>query len=129
MKKTVILSILFSYLFSGLYHISPYVYYFICKEQIIKEHCENKLKPQLKCDGKCHLKKEIVKKEKENPNNNKRPKPEPKKQHNYKIQFCQLPFDLQLNHSTRYSLHYLYYHNNTLCKVNLDIEHPPPEIS
>ena len=104
----------------------------IYKEQIIKEHCENKEKPQLKCDGKCHLKKEIVKKEKENPNinnNNKIPKPQPKKQLNYKTQFCDLLFDLQLNNSIKYSFKNSYYYNATLYQVNFDIELPPPEIS
>ena len=122
--------LLFWCLFSGLYHISPYLKYIIYKDTIIKEYCENKDQPELKCDGKCHLKKEIIKKEKEKPNNNnKSPKPQPKKQLNYKTQFCDLLLDLQLNNSIKYSLKNSYYYNATLYQVNSDIELPPPEIS
>ncbi len=33
-----------------------YVYYTINKEYIAANRCENKANPQLKCNGKCHLK-------------------------------------------------------------------------
>ena len=48
----------------------PYIDYFFNKEYIAEELCENKEKPELKCHGQCHLKKEItktVKEEKEDP--------------------------------------------------------------
>lgn len=34
-------------------------YYIFNKQHIIEKFCENKDKPQLKCDGKCHLKKMV----------------------------------------------------------------------
>jgi len=34
-----------------------YTYYVLNKDYIVAELCENKAKPALKCDGKCHLKK------------------------------------------------------------------------
>lgn len=34
-----------------------YAYYTINKDYIIQNFCKNKATPQLKCDGKCHLKK------------------------------------------------------------------------
>lgn len=37
-----------------------YVYYTLQKEQITKKFCENKERPALKCNGKCHLKKMLV---------------------------------------------------------------------
>lgn len=35
-------------------------HFFIYQEEIAAEFCENKEKPELKCDGKCHLKKELA---------------------------------------------------------------------
>ncbi len=34
------------------------------KTAITKKYCENKAKPKLQCDGKCHLKKQLKKEEK-----------------------------------------------------------------
>ncbi len=38
----------------------PYLEYFAFKDYIIKNLCENKNKPELKCNGKCYLKKMIT---------------------------------------------------------------------
>lgn len=35
--------------------------YWVNYEYIAKELCENKAKPEMHCDGKCHLKKELAK--------------------------------------------------------------------
>jgi len=42
-----------------LYQAGFIVYFTANKALIIKEFCKNKDKPQLKCDGKCHLKKYV----------------------------------------------------------------------
>lgn len=39
----------------------PYIDYYINKAYIAENLCENKEKPQLKCHGQCHLKKELEK--------------------------------------------------------------------
>jgi len=36
------------------------------KNYIIKELCENRFKPEMKCDGKCYLKKRITQQEEKN---------------------------------------------------------------
>jgi len=36
-------------------------YYYWNKDFIAKNYCENKAKPQLKCNGKCHLSKQLKK--------------------------------------------------------------------
>lgn len=41
--------------------IFPVVDYIVNYEYISKELCENKAKPELKCNGKCHLMKELAK--------------------------------------------------------------------
>ena len=43
--------------FQTLYQGLVYSYYVCNKAYIIEQLCENKNQPQLKCDGKCHLKK------------------------------------------------------------------------
>jgi len=35
--------------------------FYINQEQIIEEYCENKAKPELNCEGNCHLTKELNK--------------------------------------------------------------------
>jgi hypothetical protein len=47
-------------------------HFFIYQDEITAEFCENKDKPELKCDGKCHLKKELATEELEieNPSKN-----------------------------------------------------------
>lgn len=39
----------------------PVLDYVINYDYIVKELCENKAKPELKCNGKCHLMKEMAK--------------------------------------------------------------------
>jgi len=39
----------------------PFLEYVVNYDYIVKELCENKEKPQLQCNGKCHLKKELAK--------------------------------------------------------------------
>ena len=39
----------------------PYIDYAFNKDYIAENLCENKEKPKLKCEGKCHLKKEVEK--------------------------------------------------------------------
>ena len=39
--------------------------YFVNQSEIIELFCENKEEPQLQCNGKCHLAKELIKTEQE----------------------------------------------------------------
>ena len=41
--------------------ILPVLEYVVNYDYIVNELCENKLKPELKCNGKCHLMKELGK--------------------------------------------------------------------
>ena len=41
--------------------ILPVLEYVVNYHYIVNELCENKLKPELKCNGKCHLTKELAK--------------------------------------------------------------------
>ena len=39
----------------------PFLEYIVNYDYIVKELCENKDKPELKCNGKCHLAKQLAK--------------------------------------------------------------------
>jgi len=41
--------------------ITPVIVYYIDYDYIVSELCENKAKPVLQCNGKCHLAKELKK--------------------------------------------------------------------
>jgi len=41
--------------------ILPVLEYVLNYDYIVKELCENKAKPEMKCNGKCHLMKELAK--------------------------------------------------------------------
>ncbi len=49
------------YLFGTSYQMYIFLDFQSNKEEIIKEHCVNVDKPEMHCDGNCHLKKEISK--------------------------------------------------------------------
>jgi len=54
--------------------VLPVLDYIINYDYIVKELCENKAKPELHCNGKCHLAKELAKAaEDEKPVSEKRP--------------------------------------------------------
>ena len=48
--------------------ILPVFEYLVNYDYIVNELCENKLKPELKCNGKCHLTKELAKASESNSN-------------------------------------------------------------
>ena len=48
--------------------ILPVLEYVVNYDYIVNELCENKLKPELKCNGKCHLTKELAKASESNSN-------------------------------------------------------------
>jgi len=51
--------------------INPVIHYVLHKKYYAEVLCENKDKPKMHCNGKCHLKKELkqAQQESENPNN------------------------------------------------------------
>ncbi|MDP3353050.1 MAG: hypothetical protein Q8S44_04845 [Flavobacteriaceae bacterium] len=58
-QKQVIVSIILTFviLFNSFHLAITYSYYYIDPVGFIEKLCENKDKPTLKCNGKCHLKK------------------------------------------------------------------------
>jgi 5-methylthioribose kinase len=64
----------------------PFLEYIINYDYIVKELCENKEKPELKCNGKCHLMKELAKTSEEDKNSTSDKKQNVKQQ--IEVLFC-----------------------------------------
>ncbi|TWO33707.1 hypothetical protein E1J38_002725 [Seonamhaeicola sediminis] len=67
MHKTVATLLAFLYLIAMLRPIQPYVEYVLNQDYIAEFLCINKDKPELQCNGKCHLAKEIKKQQEQEP--------------------------------------------------------------
>ena len=65
-RSTAILFV-FLYIVAMLRPIHPYVEYILNQDYIAEFLCINKDKPQLQCNGKCHLVKEIEKQQESDP--------------------------------------------------------------
>ncbi len=66
-KSTAILFVLL-YMLAMLRPVQPYVEYILNQDYIAEFLCINKDKPELQCNGKCHLVKEIEKQQKNDAN-------------------------------------------------------------
>lgn len=109
--------------------IFPLVDYVINYNYISKELCENKAKPELKCNGKCHLMKELAKaSEAEKPISSDK---KDNSKHEIEVLFCQELHSIALSQ--------IYFHNNALPTNNYSnlyfhltscsVFHPPIFIS
>lgn len=123
MRTILSISLLIAYALVWLKPYSPYIEYSLNKEYIIETYCENKEAPEMHCDGKCHLAKQV--KEAAESEESKLPYTPP----------TDVDEDLyELNDNTK-----PYHGANTLLSENYfkkkfdlanysgDIPHPPPE--
>ena len=67
MSKTAASFFVFLYLIAMLRPIQPYVEYVLNQDYIAEFLCINKEKPELQCNGKCHLVKQLEEQQKSNP--------------------------------------------------------------
>ncbi|MFH1319424.1 MAG: hypothetical protein ABII90_02065 [Bacteroidota bacterium] len=76
MKNLFAIFLLLIYFIAFLKPIYPFIEYAVNKDYIAKVLCINKDKPQMSCEGKCHLQKQLKKAttEKNNPEQNTPPK-------------------------------------------------------
>lgn len=65
----------------------PFLEYIVNYDYIVKELCENKEKPELKCNGKCHLAKQLAKAAEEDKNTSSDKKQNVKQE--IETMFCQ----------------------------------------
>jgi len=64
LKKVVAISLLFAFLIQCQMNTVILTVFYLERNYISKTFCENKSKPELKCHGKCYLKKQLDKEEK-----------------------------------------------------------------
>ena len=125
MKKIIIIVILAIFLKP----ILPVVDYVINYDYIVKVLCENKAKPELKCNGKCNLMKELAKaSEDEKPINSDK---KDNSKHEIELLYCK--------EVTEINFRQIYFHNKTSVgdnyanlyfhTVSCSVFHPPTIIS
>ena len=121
MKKIIIIVILAIFLKP----ILPVVDYVINYDYIVKVLCENKAKPELKCNGKCNLMKELAKaSEDEKPINSDK---KDNSKHEIELLYCK--------EVTEINFRQIYFHNKTSVgdnyanlyfhTVSCSVFHPP----
>ena len=130
MRKFLVVAILFIFMVSWLKPYFPYLDYLINKEYIANNLCENIEKPELQCDGKCHLKKEVVKAAEEFEDSENEPQKRPSSKAKVKInlidespQLSFILYDIQLEKSTQ-----THFDESVLTTLR-DVPTPPPKFS
>lgn len=102
----------------------PLLDYWVNYKYIANELCENQNKPELECNGKCHLKKELAKAATEESPNSKDKKQVSKQE--IEILFYQEAFQLESKNINIVSTETrTYYFNNYFHLNSSQIFHPP----
>lgn len=60
LKKIALYILLIAFSFRPIYYVSNVLYYQLNIDYIIENYCVNKEKPELQCNGKCHLAKQLA---------------------------------------------------------------------
>jgi hypothetical protein len=108
--------------------ILPVLDYWVNYKYIANELCENQDQPELECNGKCHLKKELAKAATEESSTSKDKKQVSKQE--IEILFCQETFQFESKKtSVVYTETATYYFNNYFHLNSSKIFHPPTSIS
>ena len=130
MKKTLLISLLISFIIYGINYVYPILDYLINKEEFIEKHCVNKDNPIMKCDGKCHLKKQVLKKITEKKSSSNHPIHFPIKPfenfNTYCNEICGLKKNIQ---PQSYYTNTNFIYSKSLCFFKRDIDLPPPKFS
>ncbi|MFZ9847340.1 MAG: hypothetical protein ACO3EE_04225 [Flavobacteriales bacterium] len=101
MKKLLSIFLLVAIAFNVFGKAIIWANYEVNKAEITRKYCENKAKPKLRCDGKCHLKKQMEKEEKKEKN-------EGSKESKEKIEsqyFVEINYSFGTQHSTLKTQH------------------------
>jgi hypothetical protein len=101
MKKTLAIVLLFAISLQTFSKVFLVLNFKVNQKEIASKYCENKAKPKLRCDGKCHLKKQMEKEEKKEKN-------EGSKESKEKIEsqyFVEINYSFGTQHSTLKTQH------------------------
>lgn len=105
----------------------PVLDYIINYDYIAKELCENKAKPQMHCNGKCHLMKELAKAAE-----NEKPASQKKSPHQEtEVLFCEtvIDFSFSTNDAVVFAKNVTGYNNLYSSLNTTTVFHPPAFIS
>jgi hypothetical protein len=94
--------------------------YEVNRDYIAKNLCENRNKPQMHCNGKCHLNKELKEQQKKEQN--------PLSSIIIKylaIQYFQSQYEFSFTHFSTTVKNNFYYSQTSLPKISFSIFHPP----
>lgn len=120
MRKFTAILLAYLFLFQSAGKLIVIINYSINKVYISTNLCENKAKPALKCNGKCHLRKQLQKEDKKEntPANNLKDK--------FEVQFISelQNIKLQTNENKKVVLN-VKYNNRNYDKHTKDVYHPP----
>ena len=129
MRSLFAISILFIFLIPTIDQLGVVLEYVSDKESITEKYCENKDKPELQCNGKCHLKKEIAKKVKSN--NEKNTKDSNNKTNHFKFQLKYNNVHIGLALMDIFHVPSIYnfdYFNSKIHSTYPSIDTPPPQL-
>jgi hypothetical protein len=70
-KHLIAILIIFSLALQSFKYYTVLAEFYLNRDYIAKNLCENRNKPQLHCNGKCHLKKQLKKEEQQQQSNNR----------------------------------------------------------
>ena len=115
MKKFLSIFLLIAIAFNVFSKAIVWANYEINKSEITRKYCENKAKPKLQCDGKCHLKKQLKEEEKKEKNEGSNESKEKVESHF----FVQLSYSFPIHNSTiqteySYSAHHSHSHTHAV---------------
>ncbi|PZR18979.1 MAG: hypothetical protein DI539_15620 [Flavobacterium psychrophilum] len=107
--------------------VMPVLDYIVNYDYIAKELCENKAKPQMHCNGKCHLMKELAKAAEEQKQESERKSA----QQNAEVLFCQNVEDFKFSPSLviPFAKNETVYNNQYVHSAAVSFFHPPAFIS
>lgn len=122
MNKVIFISLLFLFLTLSFSKTILFIHYRLNLDFIKNELCENKNKPQLKCNGKCYLKNQVKKAE-----NNSKNLPESLKQKDEIKLIASYQFNLNVI-TSKLVKKFFTRNENCIDKIFKNIFIPPPNI-
>jgi len=123
MKKTASIFFISLYVLFLAAPFFPYIEYAINRNYIAQNLCENKDKPQMHCNGKCHLAKQLKKAATEESKNHSSPRTTSLE--DYSTLFTENSFSINFNPFKTYSEVKFNYSENYSFQYFFSVFHPP----
>lgn len=119
MRFIIVITIFLSLLAQTFSKGIVFMQFFVHQDYIAKNLCENKEKPELKCNGHCHLNKALEKEHKKDSENLLNEKQE------IVLFLTQIEFSVKLEKMEQVAAKYFHYNDPRGSNISFDIFHPP----